>query len=508
MTVKLNVGFFILLFIAPALATLFTYSDFTFIALAYIFWLLTAISLTTTAIYTRHVRRSKQYRFKIIQKEYEAKVMSIVVSYNEDPDMVRLCLAAVKRANLYGEVFLVDDSTKKEILDRNRATCQKIGINFVHRDNRRGFKAGALNDAVKEFGKDFDIIAVFDADQMPYPWFISSAIGYFQNPKIAFVQYPPSYTNLDTTVAMASMYQQEVFLRKIMRARNISSAFLLGSGFLIRKSALLEVGGFYENSITEDLATSILLHGNGWTSIYADFPGIWSGDAPRSLSAYTKQQFRWSFGGFESLGMLLRTKLHFSTFMDYLSGLLYWLYIGPVKLVMLASLLLFLIFRIHVIQLNPYLYALFYFPFLTYSILLYAFSADSKTMDYGVKGFFYHQAIENLVMFTVAISFLKFLAGTKQKFGVTFKGKDKMFTLRQLLPNSILHFLLIVAIILGLIWLRTATNGQLILSIWINIAFACLSLAFVITSDVMLISHTPPSVSQVKILETPSEEPT
>ena len=80
---------------------------------------------------------------------------------------------------------------------------------------------------------------------------------------------------------------------------------------------------------------------------------------------------------------------------------------------------------------------------LTYSILLYAFSADSKTMDYGLKGFFYHQAIENLVMFTVAKSFLKFIAGIKQKFGVTFKGKDKMFTLRQLLPNSILNFLLI-----------------------------------------------------------------
>ncbi len=497
---KAGIAIFTSIFVVPILLSFATGNYIRNLFFAYIFWLLMVISIVTFLVFNLHVARSRRFTIKLIQGEFEGKVLSLVASYNEDPEMVKLCLASVKRANIYGDTYLVDDSSDERIVGQLREICEFLGVKFIHRNNREGFKAGALNYAIREHGGSYDLIAVFDADQMPSPWFFISSVGYFSNPKIAFVQYPPSYTDLDSPVALGTRYQQEVFLRKIMRARNLVSAFILGSGFIIRRDALESVGGFYEKSVTEDLATSILLQGNKWNSAYIDFPGIRFGKPPNMLGAYMKQQFRWSFGGFQTVKLLLTSNLSLRQFLDYLSGLLYWIYTGPVKLLIIATLVIFLIFRTFTVSIDPLFFALFYFPYFTYSLIFYFYSMSDRSLDYGLKGFFYHQAVETLVMFVVTLSFVKFLFKRKQSFTVTPKGKGRVFTFKQIMPHLIIHGLLTLSIVSGLLWLRSVASIALRVSIYTNLVFACLTLIMVIASEVMLVSSVPEPMAKIKAL--------
>ena len=142
-------------------------------------------------------------------------------------------------------------------------------------------------------------------------------------------------------------------------------------GFVARISAIRSVGGFFEENVTEDLATSILLQSNGWKIVYVDTSDIWYGRSPETVSAYIKQQGRWSLGGFESLSLMLSSNLSLSAFFDYFSGWLYWLWVGPVRLFSLITLVLFLDFRLYTILVNPIFFIIFYFPFFIYSMIFY-----------------------------------------------------------------------------------------------------------------------------------------
>ena len=262
-----------------------------------------------------------------VEKIY--KVAALVTSYNEDTEILKLTLLSVKSAILrygFGKTFLLDDSTNREISDEMYNFCKNNGIEYIHRDNRTGFKAGAINNALKMISKNYDLFTVFDADQRPSSIFYDYVIIHFNNTRVSMVQVPQFYSESNTLIAKGAYYQQIPFLRIIMRGRNLNSAFSLGSGTTFRISHIKEVGFMKENTVTEDISTSVMLHARGYISEYVDFPGIWYGESPRTLNSYLKQQGRWSLGGFQLLPDLIRENLSFSSFIDYLSGTAYWIY--------------------------------------------------------------------------------------------------------------------------------------------------------------------------------------
>ena len=280
-------------FAAPLLLSFFTATSFLAIPLVYIYWLLLFISVFTVTIFQIQMFKADKYTFKLLHHQASKKMIIFIASFNEDPGMVARNLISIKNANKDGEVWLLDDSTDQKIVKELIPTCEKLGVRFIHRSSRRGYKAGALNDALTLVGEDFEFMAVFDSDQMPNPRFFTGIMGYFSDPKIAVVQIPQTYTSVPTNISHSAFFQQEVFLRKIMRARSGSSAFILGSGFVARISAIRSVGGFFEDTVTEDLATSILLQSNGWKIVYVDTSDIWYGRSPETVSAYLKQQGIW-----------------------------------------------------------------------------------------------------------------------------------------------------------------------------------------------------------------------
>lgn len=422
--------------------------------------------------------RSKKYSVKLVGKEFEYKVAAFVTSFNEDPKIVEGTLISVKNALAdLGNVFLLDDSTNSEISNELKNFCNKNNIIYLHRDKRRGYKAGAINDALKSI-KDYDLIAIFDADQRPVEDFFKQVLPYFSDPKVALVQVPQNYSEINSGIALGAKYQQEPFLRIIMRGRSMSSAFSLGSGTVFRISALKDVGYMSENSVTEDAATSIKIHEKGYKSVYIDAPLIWYGEPPQDLNAYMIQQSRWSFGYFQLTKEIVFSNLDFSKFFDYFSGTLYWTKEGPITLIEFLAPVFFLLFKIPIVKINPEIYLLAYIPYLIFTITLFIFATKDKT-EYGIKGFYFHQIVEYLEFPAITLSFISWIMRKRTPFKVTPK-ETRKFNLNLILPHLIILLLLLISDIIGLIWLFSIRSYILAYAIIINIFWASYQIPFLL----------------------------
>ena len=113
------------------------------------------------------------------------------------------------------------------------------------------------------------------------------------------MQTPQAYGNLNNLISRGAGYMQSVFYRFIQPGRNrFNAAFSVGTNVIFRRTAIEEIGGMYSDSKSEDVWTSLMLHENGWRTIYIPTE-LAVGDTPETIEAYTKQQLRWATGGFE-----------------------------------------------------------------------------------------------------------------------------------------------------------------------------------------------------------------
>ncbi len=320
-----------------------------------------------------------------------------------------------------GDVLILDDSTDEEIR-KGVDELEELGVKVFRRGTRRGYKAGAINDFLKVYGKNYDLLAIFDADQRPVNSFFDEVLDYFSDEKVSFVQIPQAYTELETGVSVGSYWQQQPFLRIVMRGRK-DSAFSLGSGTVFRIKALEDVGELDENTVTEDVATSVDLHAKGWKSVYVDKPLMWYGEPPKDLRAYLIQQSRWSLGGFQLLSKLLKSNLSTSAFLDYTAGWMYWFKEGALTVVELLAPVIFLLLNIYFIKIDVILYLLAYIPFFLSTLIVFVVGAREF---YGLKGFVYHQTVELLAFPAITASFIAWMLKRKKPFAVTPKKSWKI----------------------------------------------------------------------------------
>ncbi len=472
-----NVFIFSITFIIPAIFAVFTYRNIEFIWLNYSLWLGIYLGLFTFIVFVKNYSDSKNYNIEDDSANTALKTMACVTSFNEEPDLVKKTLISVKGAlHNYGDVFLLDDSTNYAISMKLKKYSLSNGIVYVHRTDRNGYKAGAINNALFNYGYNYSLLAIFDADQRPVPDFFERIFHYFNNKKTAFVQVPQSYTEVRTPVSEGAASQQKPFLHIVMRGRNHSSAFSLGSGTVYRIASLLEVGGLEEDTVTEDIATSVLLHDHGWISAYADFFGIWYGEPPQDATAYVKQQGRWSLGGFQLLSPLIKSNLNNGQFTNYLGSYLYWLKAGPIMLMMLIAPIIFLLFRIPFLGINLYMYIILYYPLLIITIIIFIYTMRG-TKEYSLRSFYLHQCVEMLSFPFVFISFINSLTGKKKPFNVTPKGSGKV-NFRVLTPQILICILEIISVGAGLIWYHSSHSEILKIAIILNIIWGVYFIIF------------------------------
>ena len=205
-------------------------------------------------------------------------------------------------------------------IDPDKVTC-------ITREKPGGAKAGNINHALAMTNSPF--VAILDCDHVPKKNFIKAMAGYFIDKNVAFVQSPQYYKNHTVNfVANAAWQQQTLFFGPICRGKAKSnSLFMCGTNMLIRREALDDVGGMSQNSITEDLLTSLLMHAKGWKSIYVPLI-LAEGLAPEALGTYWKQQFRWARGSLEVLfkyNPLFLSGLSWQQRVQYLASVTYYL---------------------------------------------------------------------------------------------------------------------------------------------------------------------------------------
>ena len=266
---------------------------FAMLILGEVFHLWQVIGYMTTIWNTEHVPAE----FSKVTKPVD---IFITVAGEPVEIVEKTALAALAMDYPRFKVYILNDGfvAKKDNWQEIEAMAARLGIGCITRTVPGGAKAGNINNALRATISQF--VAVFDADHCPHPDFLTKTMGYFGDPKVAFVQSPQFYANSQATfVAGGAWEQQELFFGPIMKGKNrFGSAFMCGTNMVIRRVPLEEAGGMCETNIAEDFLTSLFIHQNGWKSVYV--PEVLAeGLAPEDFLSYYKQQFRWARGSLE-----------------------------------------------------------------------------------------------------------------------------------------------------------------------------------------------------------------
>ena len=272
---------------APVFGTLF--------AIANTFGCITGLFLIWSS---RHIRLRGEP-----PSDFRPTVDVMIPVFTEPADMIELTVIGAMSIRYPHETFLLDDGNRPEL----KAIAEKHGARYVTREGNRGAKAGNLNDALKLSKADF--VAVFDADHIAQSEALDSMMGYFKDPAVAMAQAPQLFYNedsflyLDTNVGAGRWHEQALFMDVIQANRDFyDGCSCIGTGVVYRRSALAEIGGFPEATLTEDLHTSLLMHKRGMKTVYVNEPVAW-GVAASDVSEFYKTRRRWAYGNLQAFAL-------------------------------------------------------------------------------------------------------------------------------------------------------------------------------------------------------------
>ncbi len=215
------------------------------------------------------------------------------------------------------EIQVLDDSTDETtaIVQRLVAGHRALGVDIklVHRDDRRGFKAGALAEGLEQARGE--LLAVFDADFVPQPEFLRQAVPHFADPGIGLVQGRWLHINRSSSLLtqVQSIFLDGHFLIEHI-ARNRSNCFFNfnGTAGVWRRAAIAGGGGWEHDTLTEDLDLSYRAQLIGWRFLYLPELAVPS-ELPVDVNGFKTQQYRWAKGAIQTgrklIGRVLRAPL-------------------------------------------------------------------------------------------------------------------------------------------------------------------------------------------------------
>lgn len=201
--------------------------------------------------------------------------------------------------------FILDDSTDPIKRGDVEQFAHKSGCRVLHRNNRKGYKAGAMNAWIDQFGGSFDYFFILDSDSRAARESVQQCIELARrDPDIAVVQTKTlTMTTNPTRLTISSVCVQHAYMEIVQRAmRNLGTTPYYGHNALIRVNAVKSVGGFVQES-NEDYKTLTLLYGKGFKSIYAESAITWEEVPPDYMSA-RKRSIRWSRDAVSQLGLM------------------------------------------------------------------------------------------------------------------------------------------------------------------------------------------------------------
>lgn len=207
------------------------------------------------------------------------------------------------------EIQVLDDSTDEsfEKTGDQIAELQKTGLDIVHlsREDRVGFKAGALKEGLKTAKGEY--IAIFDADFLPQPDWLKKTIPYFKDEQIGVVQTRWGHLNRDySLLTRVQAFALDAHFTLEQVGRNSKGHFINfnGTAGVWRKACIIDAGNWEGDTLTEDLDLSYRAQLKDWKFKYLEEVET-PAELPVVISAARSQQFRWNKGGAENFRKML-----------------------------------------------------------------------------------------------------------------------------------------------------------------------------------------------------------
>lgn len=406
-------------------------------------------------------------------------VAILVAARHEPKEVLEKTFVTLKNID-YGNkrLYFLDDSSEEKYKREAEELCSSYGFSLFRRSARHGAKAGIVNDCLKTLNEEY--VAIFDADQNPMPQFLNAVIPIMEkDKKLAFVQTPQFYSNIEASrVARASAFQQAVFYEYICEGKGSGGAmFCCGTNVVFRRKALSDVGGLDESTVTEDFATSIKFHTNGWKSLYYSHVSAF-GMGPEDLESYFKQQFRWATG---TISVLKKILWRFLTGPFSLNPVQWWEYflsgsyylIGIAFFILMICPVTYLLFRVPSFFAKPEIYFLAFIPYFVLSLSVFYFIFERRS--YKIRDLFLGQLLASVTFSVYMRGAVAALLDVKTTFGVTGKAKGKAISYLRLWPQVSMMFACFIAFVWGINrFIYERDSAVLINSVWVLYYFAVL----------------------------------
>lgn len=271
-------------------------------------------NLITTIMYLSMNHSKTHKKETLLPKEWPSVTVQLPI-FNEKYTVERL-LRAVTRLDYPADrlqIQVLDDSTDNtfELVAGLVGVYKSRGVNIelIHRMDRKGYKAGALENGLKT--ATGELIAIFDADFVPKQDWLKRTVPSFQNPQLGCLQTRWGHTNQQynsLTQAEALGIDGHFIIEQTVRSKNGFFLNFNGTAGLWRRACIKDAGGWQWDTLTEDLDLSYRAQMRGWKFDYLPDVVV-PAELPPQVEAYKKQQFRWAKGSFQVVRKILPSVL-------------------------------------------------------------------------------------------------------------------------------------------------------------------------------------------------------
>ncbi|CEN27911.1 Cellulose synthase catalytic [Lactococcus piscium MKFS47] len=372
-----------------------------------------------------------------------------IATYNESAAILKRTIVASSKISYPDlqkvQVYILDDGDREEIA----LLAEELHVNYIRRDDNSHAKAGNLNHGLTK--SKGELIVTLDADMIPRVDFLEKTIGYFEDPKMGFIQAPQTFFNSDPY--QFNLFSennlnndQDFFMRRIEDQKDIyNSVMYIGSNAVFRRTAIESIGGFSTGVITEDLATGMFIQAKGWETRFVN-KNLASGLAPENFADLIKQRDRWSRGNIQVARKWSPLKVKGLSKVQkflYMDGIHYW-FSGIYKMIFMLAPLWFVLLGFY--SLNATLSGILIFWFPSFLASQLAFNRVSQGTQSILLTNIYETVMAPFISYAV-ISEAVFKS--KKGFSVTNKGYNtskKYYNWRLSLPLLILLILSVIAL--------------------------------------------------------------
>lgn len=411
----------------------------------------------------------------------------LIATINEHESLLKNTITACKNMSYPDKskihIYICDDGNRANI----KKLAENLGVNYLSRITNKNAKAGNYNHALNHITSPF--VATFDADMAPTPNFLLTTLPFFftGTDEIGFVQLPQSFNNPDIFQLRFKLenkipFEQDYFYHSIQIAKNATnSAIYCGTNALFSRKALNSCNGFAIGTISEDIATGMMIESKGYKCLALNNVEAY-GTAVNDLSGFVKQRSRWARGCVQILkkyNILKNKGLSFKQKIEYLSCISYWFF-GIRRMVYLLTPLLFSIFGVIIVDCNLTTFISIWLP--TY--ILKRFTLD--IFEGNKRSSTWNKIYETILTPVLCKEVLKeFFGFGNSKFEVTPKSSQNLKMSKTNKQLLISHLVLLILNILGLIMclFRIKTSGitvYILSLLWIisNIFYLTISVIF------------------------------